>query len=48
MVYYGLVTSIESLKGSLLSEAFLNWEPFEDILHNSNHSIYVGYSQGLR
>ena len=25
--------------GSLLSEAFLNWEHFEDVIHNSNHSI---------
>ena len=41
MVYCGLVTSIESLKRTILSEAFLNWEPFEDVKHNSNHLIYV-------
>ena len=36
-----LETSIESLKGTLLSETFLDWEPFEDVKHNSSHSIYV-------
>ena len=32
MVYCGLVTSIESLKRTILSEAFLNWEAFHKII----------------
>ena len=46
MVYCGLVTSIESLKGALLSDAFLNWEPFEDVKHNSSHIMFKGHNQG--
>ena len=30
-----------TIRGSLLSEAFLNWEPFEDVKHNLSHTIHV-------
>ena len=37
----GGATKWENHGSETLSEAFLNWEPFEDIKHSTRHTIHV-------